>query len=112
MGENCSPTPHENSTSFTRSQTSPMPSPSVSAWSGLATSGQLSSGRPIRLVSLIPSPSVSSSQASPMPSPSRSDWEGLTTSAQLSQGVLPSALWDNCADVVNPSQSDLDGDGI
>jgi hypothetical protein len=55
-----------------------LPSGSVSNWSGLATSGQLSG------VLGIPSLSASSSQASPTPSPSLSSWPELGVSTQLS----------------------------
>ena len=64
------------------SQASPTPSPSLSAWSGLGTAGQLS------LASGTPSPSPSgggASQASPTPLPSLSVWSGLGAAGQLSQ---------------------------
>src|SRR3954471_18233148 len=61
-----------------RSQTSPVPSPSASAWAGLAVSGQLS----VALATV--SPSRSLSQTSPMPSWSASVWAGLAVLGQLS----------------------------
>jgi len=70
------------------SQTSPMPSPSLSVWATLATNGQLSQTLPK------PSPSVSSwsllatvgqlSQALPKASPSVFAWSALATVGQLS----------------------------
>jgi len=60
------------------SQASPAPSRSESAWSALATLGQLSAS------SFTPSLSLSKSHASPMSSPSMSAWSGLAISGQLS----------------------------
>jgi len=60
------------------SQASPIPSPSVSVWSGLVVSRQLSTE------SRMPSLSSSGSQALPSPSASVSSWSGLAISTQLS----------------------------
>src|SRR5215468_1029525 len=70
---------------YTGSQASPMPSPSSSAWSRLATVGQLS------WAFSTPSLSMSLSQASPMPSLSVSFWSTLTSLGQLSrESSMPS----------------------
>src|SRR6185436_14030308 len=66
-------------TQYFGSQASPTPSPSSSAWSRLATVGQLS------WAFSTPSSSMSLSQASPMPSLSVSRWSGLAMDGQLSQ---------------------------
>ena len=100
------------SPSLSSSQTSPIPSPSKSAWSALAVFGQLSflsitpslseSGHPFvstapavsgQLSSefITPSPSLSSSQTSPIPSPSKSAWSILAVLTQLSlESIIPS----------------------
>ena len=67
------------------SQTSPIPFSFLSAWSALATNGQLSS------VSETPSPSVSS-QTSPIPLLSESSWPGLGITGHISSlSKTPSA---------------------
>src|SRR3989454_1101219 len=63
-----------------------MPSRSVSAWSGLTTSGQLSTA------SRTPSLSSSGSQTSPRPSASESVWSGLNTRGQLSSASRTPSL--------------------
>ena len=60
------------------SQTSPIPSLSISAWSWFSAKGQLS------FTSRTPSLSSSSSQTSPIPSPSVSNWSKLAIFTQLS----------------------------
>ena len=67
---------------FVLSQTSPIPSPSLSCWSALEVSGQLS------LALAIPSPSLSVSQASPIPSLSESFWSTFSVFGQLSSSLM------------------------
>ena len=68
---------HGNDEKSTKSQVSPIPSPSLSCWFGLAEKGQLS------IPSIRPS-SSKSEQTSPIPSPFKSDWLGFDINGQLS----------------------------